>query len=58
MGGNTRPEANAHSPDQENADALRRILQRDNIAPVDYESYGKHAAHIILHGAIEYWRKH
>jgi hypothetical protein len=58
MGGNKKPEENAPSPDQEEAEELRRILQSDDIAPVDYAHYGKHVAHIILHGAIEYWRKH
>jgi hypothetical protein len=58
MGDKTRPEANARSPDEEEAEELRRILQGDDIAPVDYAHYGKHVAHIILHGAIEYWRKH
>jgi hypothetical protein len=47
MGDNKQPEA------QE----LQRILQSDDIAPVDYPSYGKRVAQIILRGVIAYWRK-
>jgi hypothetical protein len=57
MGGKEQPEANAPSPDQEEAEELRRILQSDDIAPVDYTSYGRGVAHIILRGMIAYWRK-
>jgi hypothetical protein len=52
MGDNKQPEANAHSPDKEEEEELRRILQSDDIAPVDYTSYGKRAAQIILHATI------
>ena len=58
MGGcKKQPEANPPSPDQEEAEELRRILQSDDIAPVDYTSYGRSVAHIILRGVIAYWRK-
>jgi hypothetical protein len=58
MGDNKKPEANPPSPDQEEAEELRHILQSDDIAPVDYASYSKRLAHIILRGTIAYWRKH
>jgi hypothetical protein len=58
MGGDKKqPEENAPSPDQEEAEELQRILQSDDIAPVDYASYGRSVAHIILRGVIAYWRK-
>jgi len=58
MGGcKKQPEANPPSPDQEEAEELQRILQSDDIAPVDYPSYGKRVAQIIRHGVIAYWRK-
>jgi len=56
MGDNKQPEENAPSPDQEEAEELRRILLSDDIAPVDYESYGRRAAQIIQRAAIAYWR--
>jgi hypothetical protein len=56
MGDNKQPEKNAPSPDQEQAEDLRRILQSDDIAPVDYASYGKRAAQVIQRAAIAYWR--
>ena len=40
-GGKKQPAANAPSPDKEEAEELRRILQSDDIASVDYESYGR-----------------
>ena len=57
MGDNKQPEANAHSPDEQEAQESRRILQSEDIAPVDYVSYGRHVAHIIQRDAIAYWRK-
>jgi hypothetical protein len=57
MGNNKKPEENAPSPDQEEAEELRRILQSDDIAPVDTASYGRRVAQIILRGMIAYWRK-
>jgi len=56
MGDNKQPEENAPSPDQEEAEELRRILLSDDIAPVDYESCGRRAAQIIQRAAIAYWR--
>jgi hypothetical protein len=44
MGDNKQPKATAHSPDQEEAEELRRILQSDDVAPVDYASYGSAAS--------------
>jgi hypothetical protein len=57
MGDNRKPEANPSSPDKEEAEELRRTVQSDDIAPVDYPSYGRSVAHIILRGVIAYWRK-
>ena len=56
-GGKKQPAANAPSPDKEEAEELRRSLQSDDIAPVDYPSYGERVAQIILRGVIAYWRK-
>jgi|SRR6516162_6635287 len=57
MGGDEKqPEANTHSPDKEEAKELRRILQSDDIAPVDYTSYGRRIAQIIQRAVMGYWR--
>ena len=56
--GKKQPEENAPSRDQEEAEELQRILQSDDIAPVDYASYGRSVAHIILRGVIAYWGRH
>jgi len=58
MGGDEKqPKPTMPSSDKEEAEDLRRILQSDDIAPVDYPSYGKRVAQIIRHGVIAYWRK-
>jgi hypothetical protein len=57
MGYNKKPEAKAPSPDQEEAEELRRILQSDDIAPVDYPSYVRRIAEIILRAVRAYWSK-
>jgi len=57
MGDNKQPKATTPSPEKEEAEELQRILQSDDIAPVDYPSYGKRVAQIIRHGVIAYWRK-
>ena len=58
MGGDEKqPKATTPSLDKEEAEELQRILQSDDIAPVDYPSYGRSVAHIILRGVIAYWRK-
>ena len=57
MGDNKQQEGNAPSPDYEEAEQFRRILLGDDIAPVDYASYGKRAAQIVQRAAIAYWRK-
>jgi hypothetical protein len=46
-GGKKQPEANSPSPDKEKAEELWRILQSDDIAPVDYASYGRRVAQIV-----------
>jgi hypothetical protein len=56
--GDNQPEANTPSPDKEEAEELRRILQSDDIPPVDYASFGRRAAQIIQRAVIGYWRKH
>ena len=58
MGDNKQPEENAPSPDQEEAEELRRVLQSDDIAPVDTGSFGKRTAQIIQRAVMAYWRKH
>ena len=58
MGDNKQQEGNAPSPDYEEAEQFRRILLGDDIAPVDYASYGRHVAHIIQRAAIAYWGRH
>jgi hypothetical protein len=58
MGDNKQQEGNAPSPDQEEAEQFRRILLSDDIAPVDYVSYGRHFAQIVERAAIAYWRRH
>jgi hypothetical protein len=58
MGGDEKqPKPTTPSPDKEEAEELRRSLQSDDIAPVDYPSYGERVAQIILRGVIAYWRK-
>jgi hypothetical protein len=41
-------ETNAQSPEQEVAKEFQRILQSDDIAPVDAVTYGERLAEIIL----------
>jgi hypothetical protein len=41
------PEMDAHSSDREQVEEFRRLLQTDNIAPVDTATYGKRLAEII-----------
>ena len=55
--GKKQPEADTPSSDKEEAEELRRILQSDDIAPVDYASYGRRAGQIIQR-AVRVWRKH
>jgi hypothetical protein len=58
MGGSKKqPEATTPSPDKEEAEELRRILQSDDVAPVDYETYGTRATQIIHRAVRAYWRK-
>jgi hypothetical protein len=48
MGGSKKqPEVNTLSFDEEEVEELRRILQSNDIAPVDYASYGRRVAQII-----------
>jgi hypothetical protein len=42
------PEASAQSREHQEAEEFQRILQSDDIAPVDTVSYGKRLAEIIL----------
>jgi hypothetical protein len=58
MGDNKQPEPNALPPDQEEVEEFRRILLSEDIAPIDYVSYGRHVAHIIQRAAIEYCGRH
>jgi hypothetical protein len=59
MGGDEKqPKVTARSPDKEQAEELRRILLSDDIAPVDYASFGKRGSQIIQRAVIGYWRKH
>jgi len=41
-------ETNVQSPEQEVSEAFQRLLQSDDIAPVDAVTYGKRLAEIIL----------
>jgi len=56
-GGKKQPEANSPSPDKEKAEELWRILQSDDIAPVDYASYGRRVAQIVQRAVRAYWCK-
>jgi hypothetical protein len=55
-GDNKQPDGEAPPPGEEEAEELRRILQSDDIAPVDTASYGRPVGQIILRGTIAYWR--
>jgi hypothetical protein len=58
MGGDEKqPNATTPSPDKQEAEELRRVLQSDDIAPVDYPGYGRRIAEIILRAVRPYWRK-
>jgi hypothetical protein len=46
--GNDNQDTNEQSPEREGAEELQRILQSDDIAPVDTMTYGKRLAEIIL----------
>ena len=56
--GKKQPKATTPSPDKDEAEELRRLLQSDDVAPVDCASYGRRAAQIIQRAMIGYWRKH
>jgi hypothetical protein len=59
MGGDKKQlEPNTRSLDKDEKEQLRHGLQKEDVAPVDYESFGKCTAQIIHRAVIGYWRKH